>query len=1065
MTKNLNINPYYDDFNEAKNYHQILFRPGYSVQARELTQIQSILQNQIEQFGNHIFRHGSMVIPGNSNYDLRTAYAIVTPEIGEYIEPRIFIGQKIVGSSSGVSAVIKMVELSEEDSSAIFILSYVSGNSAGLVEFSPGETLQLELDSSKTVRVSSAPDAIGLCSTAYINNGVFYVNGSFVHVERQEVIIDKTSNKPSARVLLQIIESIVDSKEDDSLLDQAQGSDNYAAPGADRLKIELKLVVKPVSEITNNDYIELMRFKAGVLEEHARYPKYNELEKSLARRTFDESGDYVVDGYDVFVQENLKTRFNSGDSISGDESKLSVKLTNGKAYMRGFEVESLSTQTIVVDKARTPSHVKQVNFSLKPSFGQFLLITEPMGKLNIDSRETIQLWNAMSGGSQIGTAKVVAIDYHTGDGTKPVYKLFFSDMVLTSGKIEDIGSIRTTTPFICNVVHECQIPNTSGIYNIEEIVRFGTTTRVATVKLFEPSMGRIFLSKHDASKNIPKVGDFIIGDTNSTSTQIREKNIITTNGKNSLIFKIPKTGIKNLKNQYNDNDLSLVIQKTVLISAGSTTGIVSGGSVRSIETGSFVALSASGVESNSLYSIDVSGTIITRSSPAPAGGITIYVHVDSSHIPRTKNVQSVPSLTKASSKKITLNHADVFEIISVVHDGVDIKNRYTLDNGATDYEYGLSSLVLQRGLTVPSGNVVISYKFFSHSTGDFFTVDSYIATTSDNIPSYTSGSGEFFQLRDCIDFRKTVGIANNLVVTDTILTSSAQIYVPRIDSVCVDMSNRMVVLIGAPAEKPIPPNVPDELLELERITIPPYTYSIRDIKKIRVAPVRYTMSDIGDIEERLDRLEEFSTLSKQEADLLLVDIVDAKTGLDRFKSGYLVEDMTDPFKIANAYSGDFAATIHKDYGILPKLEESQILFGLGDRSNVRNTGGLLTLDYTEEIMAHVGESSRITNLNQFLIVSWGGIMTLIPASDIWVERIDLPDITINKEVIVETGGPNTPPRSFGDNFRLPDTVEGPIGSEWDDFLRLFREGNTQPDPALWRNTNPNFNGRNGARRT
>jgi K+-sensing histidine kinase KdpD len=148
-------------------------------------------------------------------------------------------------------------------------------------------------------------------------------------------------------------------------------------------------------------------------------------------------------------------------------------------------------------------------------------------------------------------------------------------MVLTSGKIEDIGSIRTTTPFSGNVVHECKIPSTSGIYNIGEIVRYGATTRVATVKLFEPSMGRIFLSKHDATKNIQRVGDYIIGDTNSTSTQIREKNIITTNGKNSLIFKIPKTGIKNLKNQYNDNDLSLVIQKTVLISAGSTTGTLS----------------------------------------------------------------------------------------------------------------------------------------------------------------------------------------------------------------------------------------------------------------------------------------------------------------------------------------------------------------------------------------------------------------------------------------------------------------------------------------------------------
>ena len=68
----LNVAPYYDDFKEDKNFHRVLFRPGFAVQARELTQLQSILQNQIERFGNHIFQEGTLVIPGgisvNSQY-------------------------------------------------------------------------------------------------------------------------------------------------------------------------------------------------------------------------------------------------------------------------------------------------------------------------------------------------------------------------------------------------------------------------------------------------------------------------------------------------------------------------------------------------------------------------------------------------------------------------------------------------------------------------------------------------------------------------------------------------------------------------------------------------------------------------------------------------------------------------------------------------------------------------------------------------------------------------------------------------------------------------------------
>ena len=66
---NLNISPYYDDFDEDKNFYKVLFKPGFPVQARELTTLQSILQNQIESFGSNIFKEGSMVIPGSITFD------------------------------------------------------------------------------------------------------------------------------------------------------------------------------------------------------------------------------------------------------------------------------------------------------------------------------------------------------------------------------------------------------------------------------------------------------------------------------------------------------------------------------------------------------------------------------------------------------------------------------------------------------------------------------------------------------------------------------------------------------------------------------------------------------------------------------------------------------------------------------------------------------------------------------------------------------------------------------------------------------------------------------------
>ena len=66
---NLNVSPYYDDFDSEKNFYKVLFKPGYPVQARELTSLQSILQGQIDSFGTHMFKEGSVVIPGNLTYD------------------------------------------------------------------------------------------------------------------------------------------------------------------------------------------------------------------------------------------------------------------------------------------------------------------------------------------------------------------------------------------------------------------------------------------------------------------------------------------------------------------------------------------------------------------------------------------------------------------------------------------------------------------------------------------------------------------------------------------------------------------------------------------------------------------------------------------------------------------------------------------------------------------------------------------------------------------------------------------------------------------------------------
>ena len=80
--------------------------------------------------------------------------------------------------------------------------------------------------------------------------------GYFVEVSKQTIILDYYNNTPSYRIGLTITESLVSSKDDDTLYDNAKGFTNYASPGADRLKISLALSKKPLDDNKDTNFVE-----------------------------------------------------------------------------------------------------------------------------------------------------------------------------------------------------------------------------------------------------------------------------------------------------------------------------------------------------------------------------------------------------------------------------------------------------------------------------------------------------------------------------------------------------------------------------------------------------------------------------------------------------------------------------------------------------------------------------------------------------------------------------------------------------------------------------------------
>ena len=443
---NLNISPYYDDFNKDKNFYKVLFKPGYPVQARELSGLQSLLQNQVESFGKHIFKEGSMVIPGGIEYDPTYFSAKVnTTHLG--VDISIYLsniiannggkGTRVRGQSSGIVATIKNFILPPEegvDDITIFIKYNQSGTDGESTAFPDGEILILEenvtygnttLNTEETVLTLVSEDATATGSAFGVNKGVYFLRGTFVDVPTSQIILDPYSNTPSYRVGFEVLEEIVNANDDSSLYDNAKGFTNFAAPGADRFKITVKLAKKDLQDFQDTNFVELFRTSEGQTKKLQDSTVYSELKKYFATRTFDESGNYAVEPFRVTTQNSLNDEVGSGGLYNENQitdqgnapsdDLMCVKLSPGKAYVRGYDVSLPGTTVIDIEKPRSTKTIK--NASIPFSMGSLIKVNNVHGAPKIslggDDTNVVQLRNKRVGsnktdaaGLQVGEARV-----------------------------------------------------------------------------------------------------------------------------------------------------------------------------------------------------------------------------------------------------------------------------------------------------------------------------------------------------------------------------------------------------------------------------------------------------------------------------------------------------------------------------------------------------------------------------------------------------------------------------------------------------------------------------------
>ena len=406
--------PYYDDFNEDKNFYRILFRPGYAVQARELTQLQTILQNQIERFGRHIFTNGSMVIGGEvyfppNNYatiNLHPTFANTAVDVTNF-------DKKIIVSTDSANTVqFRVLNFSgsvNEDPPVLYG-TYITNE-----EFGDNKTFTIKGEN--VFANTAVANSASYSRFVGIKDSIFFYNGFFVKVPSQIAIISKYDTGPtsiSCRVGLELDDGIVTEQSDTTLLDPAQESFNYQAPGASRYKIDLVLTSRSLDSTDDSKFIELARIENGVIKNVVKYPTYSEIEEVVARRTYDESGNYTVRPYILTLEESARY----------PEDEVTAVLSPGKAYVYGYEIENISKTELAIKKGKTLNKVDA--FDLNMNYGNYVTVDKLRGVFDTSVMDVFDIhcvpWaNVAQGNTQtynrtkIGYGRVKDLEFFSGD--------------------------------------------------------------------------------------------------------------------------------------------------------------------------------------------------------------------------------------------------------------------------------------------------------------------------------------------------------------------------------------------------------------------------------------------------------------------------------------------------------------------------------------------------------------------------------------------------------------------------------------------------------------------------
>ena len=1033
---------YKDDYSDSDGYHRILFNSGLPLQARELTQLQSIIQQQIKRFGDNVFLDGAAV--GSSGSGVSTVSYVQLKDVSVPIEN--YVGVTLQGPSSDVTSglqfyVIRAEEGTESDPPTLFGTYISSNQSAANIDVQPTTPTFTDKDLLQDIRVISGqegtPELVVRTQRASSNiqstgrgllfgikSSNFWTQGHFVFTAKQLLTISKYTTTADVDVGFEVIEDIVTVEDDPALYDNQGAVPNLSSPGADRYRIKLKLSTRDeVSDPTRFIYFASVR-DGEVTQTSGGSSSYNEIERRMAIRTNDTNGDFIANSFDI--------RFLPGadkDHIDLVIPGMNNKGGNPVAFVDGFRLEHFNDKTFSIPKPT----------SVTSELGQATPITYK-NYINVpfDTPEE-NFMGKFSNNLIVGTQTKVVLIKIDSQGNRDV---------IGDARIKHI--VNTLDPLEGYRIHlyDMKMYEGQNARDVREFAPYDDQSSGVPVTL---NSGQMYVRGAETNTTIHKVAGGRVQSISGLNYTVQRQFGATTNADGEL-------QITTRTNESFD-DLSRWV--FIDVTTGAEERVLPGNITLNSATPQTATCKVSSWNSN----------------------YTVFAYVEKNFTnPKTKTftVQS----THVGSTLIDDQDGKRFEF--GLYDGVSliearannssgelITDLVKFDGGQRDNFYGPVTLK-PSGLPASITTIYAKFEYFTWgSTGDYFSVNSYVLDDSFgyvDIPTFTSPrTGSDYSMRNHIDFRPKLDPSSGVMEAkdrfevprdgDNV-TYDVDWYNLRVDVVALGYNPnnfKAEIRINTGVEELDPSQPTDKQGEMSLFSVR-YRGNTLDIKDIDVTKSRhrrYKMTDIAKLDDRVGLLEETVSLSflEQEASNL-VELnsngeVRSKTGffVDDFKKGWnftagMLEtqrSMDDALQTENLI---YTNMLKKEVAVSArsKIETTQILLDSDnlyvDRSSVVKEdvvrkGDIVYIDYKEVLDSSMtneviswfsdGRSSEEEgwyNVNPYNVFSGQGFLKLSPATDTWVDTYHLEDMTVvDEEMSIDAQGNETITSGGGSNTR------------------------------------------------